>query len=30
MSTADTSVYEGNDLDWRASEQQVFKLQPRI
>src|ERR1051326_3937727 len=30
MSTADTSVYEWNDLDWRAIEQQVFKLQTRI
>jgi hypothetical protein len=26
MSTAATSVYEWNDLDWRVIEQQVFKL----
>jgi RNA-directed DNA polymerase len=30
MSTAATSVYEWRDLDWRAIEQQVFKLQTRI
>jgi RNA-directed DNA polymerase len=30
MNTADPSVYEWNDLDWRAIEQQVFKLQTRI
>jgi RNA-directed DNA polymerase len=30
MSTADTSVYEWNDLDWRAIEKRVFKLQTRI
>src|SRR4051794_15830207 len=30
MSTAATSVYEWNDLDWRVIERQVFKLQTRI
>jgi RNA-directed DNA polymerase len=30
MSTAATSVYEWNDLDWRDIAQQVFKLQTRI
>src|SRR5438874_753573 len=30
MSTAETSVYEWNDLDWRTIERQVFKLQTRI
>jgi RNA-directed DNA polymerase len=30
MSTAATSVYEWADLDWRAIEKQVYKLQKRI
>jgi len=30
MSTAETPVYEWNDLNWRVIEQQVFKLQTRI
>src|SRR5450631_3518614 len=30
MSTAATSVYEWADLNWRAIEQQVYKLQKRV
>lgn len=30
MSTAETPVYEWNDLDWHAIERRVFKLQTRI
>jgi RNA-directed DNA polymerase len=30
MSTAATPVYEWNDLDWKAIERRVFKLQTRI
>jgi len=30
MNTAATSVYEWKDLDWRAIERRVFKLQTRI
>src|SRR6266699_6883900 len=30
MSTAEMPVYEWKDLDWRAIERRVFKLQKRI